>query len=55
MTEMLASVGAVLTQCLSWLGSLMTTITATPILFVIVVAIPVISFTVGFARRLLGF
>lgn len=55
MTEMLTSVGNVFSQCLSWLGDLMTTITATPILFTIVVAIPVISFTVGFARRLLGF
>lgn len=55
MTEMLSSVGNVFTQCLAWLGDLMTTITATPILFIIVVAIPVISFTVGFARRLLGF
>lgn len=55
MTEMLASVGNVFTQCIAWLGELMAAITATPVLFIIVVAIPVISFTVGFARRLLGF
>lgn len=55
MTELISSVSTVFTQCLAWLGELMTTITSTPILFIIVVAIPVISFTVGFARRLLGF
>lgn len=54
MTDLLSSVGNVFTQCLTWLGELMTTITATPILFVLVIAIPVISFVIGFTRRLLG-
>lgn len=55
MADLLTSVGSVFTQCIGWLGELMTAITATPVLFFIVVAIPVISFTVSFARRLLGF
>lgn len=53
MTDFLSAVGTLWTQIMTWLGSLSTTILATPIL-AIGFYILVISFTVGLFIRIAG-
>lgn len=52
MTTFLASIGEVFTQAVIWVGDILTLITTEPALLVMVIAMPVIGFSVGLLGRL---
>lgn len=52
MADFLALVGQFFTQAISWLGTVLTTITGNPALLVMVLAMPICGFAVGLLSRL---
>lgn len=53
MTTFLTDVGTFFTQAISWLGTVLSTVVSSPVLLVLVIAMPVIGFSVGLLRRLI--
>lgn len=54
MTELLTQVGAVFTQAISWVGTVGSTITDTPVLMLFCVATPLCGLGIGMFKRLLS-
>lgn len=54
MADIFTGVTTVLTNILTYIGNVATTITAQPILLLFVIAVPVISFAVGLLSRLVN-
>ena len=52
MASFLADIGVFFTQSVTWLTSIMSTITASPALTVLVLAMPICGFAVGLLGRL---
>lgn len=52
MTQMLTDIGSFFTQSIEWLGEILTTITGSPALLIMCIAMPVIGFSVGLLGRL---
>lgn len=50
MTEFLTTIGTVVTQCITWIGSVCTMILSQPLL-IFPIAIGVISLVIGIVRR----
>lgn len=53
MTTLLTGIGSFFTQCVDWLGDVLTVITGNPALLILVIAMPVIGFSVGLLNRLI--
>ena len=53
-TELLTNIGSFFTQSVDWLGDILTTITGNPALLILVIAMPVIGFSVGLLKRLIS-
>lgn len=53
MSAMLTDIGAFFTQSVTWLGTVLTTITGNPALLILCIAMPVIGFSVGLLNRLI--
>ena len=53
MTTLLTGIGSFFTQSITWLGTVLTTITGNPALLILVIAMPVIGFSVGLLNRLI--
>ena len=53
MTAFLTDIGTFFTQSLTWLGSVMSTVTTNPALTVLVLAMPICGFAVGLLSRLI--
>lgn len=54
MSELLSSVGAVFTQCVTWVGTVASTIAAQPILLLSCVGVPLCGIGIGMFKRLLS-
>lgn len=52
-STLLANIGSFFTSAISWLGTVLSTITGSPALLILVIAMPVIGFAVGLLRRLI--
>lgn len=52
-TSILQNVGSVVTESISWMGDFLTEITSNPILFIFVVAVPLVGLGVGLLNRLI--
>lgn len=52
LSAMLGNVGTFFTEAIGWLGEVMDIISTNPILFTIVVAIPVAGVAIGYCSRL---
>ena len=52
MAALLTDLGLFFTQCLTWVGSLLTVVTSTPALLIMCIAMPVVGFGVGLLCRL---
>ena len=52
MTQLLTDIGAFFTQSVDWLGDVLTTITGSPALLIMCIAMPVCGFAVGLLGRL---
>lgn len=53
MTTLLGGIGSFFTQSVEWLGDVLTVITGNPALLILVIAMPVIGFSVGLLNRLI--
>jgi hypothetical protein len=53
MTTLLTGIGSFFTQSVEWLGDVLTVITGNPALLILVIAMPVIGFSVGLLNRLI--
>lgn len=53
MTTLLTGIGSFFTQAFEWLGDVLTVITGNPALLILVIAMPVIGFSVGLLNRLI--
>jgi len=53
MTTLLTGIGSFFTQSVDWLGDVLTVITGNPALLILVIAMPVIGFSVGLLNRLI--
>ena len=53
MTTLLTGIGSFFTQSVEWLGNVLTVITGNPALLILVIAMPVIGFSVGLLNRLI--
>lgn len=53
MTDFLTQIGTFFTQSITWLGDVLDTVTASPALLVMVIAMPVVGFAVGLLSRLI--
>lgn len=53
MTTLLSGIGSFFTQSVEWLGDVLTVITGNPALLILVIAMPVIGFSVGLLNRLI--
>lgn len=54
MADLLSAVGSVFTQCITWVGSVATTVAGQPILLLACVAVPLCGIGVGMFNRLLS-
>ena len=54
MTALLTNIGTFFTQAVTWLGAILDEITGNPALLILVIAMPVIGFSVGLLKRLMG-
>ena len=52
LANILTNIGAFFTQLISWFGALAETIVSNPILFIFLVAVPVVGIVIGFILRL---
>lgn len=53
MTTLLSGIGEFFTQSVSWLGTILNTITGNPALLILCIAMPIIGFSVGLLNRLI--
>lgn len=53
MTTLLTGIGSFFNQSVEWLGDVLTVITGNPALLILVIAMPVIGFSVGLLNRLI--
>lgn len=53
MESFLTSIGTFFTQALTWLGDALDTVTGSPVLTVMVLAMPICGFAVGLLSRLI--
>lgn len=53
MTTLLTGIGSFFTQAVEWLGDVLTVIIGNPALLILVIAMPVIGFSVGLLNRLI--
>lgn len=53
MTTLLTGIGSFFTQSVEWVGDVLTVITGNPALLILVIAMPVIGFSVGLLNRLI--
>lgn len=53
MSAFLTDIGTFFTQAVDWLGQILTTVTDSPALLVLVIAMPVCGFAVGLLSRLI--
>lgn len=53
MTAFLTSIGEFFTQSITWLGNVLDVVTENPALLVMVIAMPVVGFSVGLLSRLI--
>lgn len=53
MAALLSDIGTFFTQAISWLSTVLSTITSSPALLILVIAMPVIGFAVGLLNRLI--
>lgn len=53
MTTLLTGIGSFFTKSFEWLGDVLTVITGNPALLILVIAMPVIGFSVGLLNRLI--
>ena len=53
MTSFLTNIGTFFTQSISWLGDVLDTVIASPALTVMVLAMPIVGFSVGLLSRLI--
>lgn len=53
MTTLLTGIGSFFTKSVEWLGNVLTAITGNPALLILVIAMPVIGFSVGLLNRLI--
>lgn len=53
MATFLSSIGSFFTQCVTWMGDLLTTISETPALAVVVFGMVITGFVVGLLGRLI--
>lgn len=53
MTELITSVSTVVTAAVGWVGDWVTEITATPLLVLFVVAVPLVGLGIGALNRLI--
>jgi len=53
MESFLSNIGAFFTQCITWLGTCLDTITGNPALTVLCLAMPICGFAVGLLGRLI--
>lgn len=51
--QVIGDVGTFFTAAIDWLGTVVSTITSTPLLIVMVIAMPVAGFAVGLLSRLI--
>lgn len=54
MSALLTDIGTFFTQAITWLGDVLDTITGSPALLILVIAMPVIGFSVSLLRRLIN-
>ncbi len=53
MTTFLGNIGTFFTQSITWLGDVLDTVSASPELTVMVLAMPIVGFAVGLLSRLI--
>lgn len=53
MADFLSQIGTFVTQSITWMGDVLTEVTATPALLVMVLAMPICGFAVGLLSRLI--
>ena len=53
MEALLTDIGTFFTQSITWLGTVLNTITSNPALLILCIAMPVIGFSVGLLNRLI--
>lgn len=53
MTAFLENIGTFFTQSVTWLGDVLDTVTASPALTIMVLAMPIVGFAVGLLGRLI--
>lgn len=53
MSAFLTEIGTFFTQCMTWLGDVLDIVVANPALLVLVIAMPVVGFSVGLLSRLI--
>lgn len=53
MDSFLTEIGTFFTQAISWLGNVLNTVTSSPALLVMVLAMPICGFAVGLLSRLI--
>lgn len=53
MTTLLTGIGSFFSQSVEWLGDVLTVIIGNPALLILVIAMPVIGFSVGLLNRLI--
>lgn len=53
MKTLLSGIGEFFTQSVSWLGTILNTITGNPALLILCIAMPIIGFSVGLLNRLI--
>ena len=53
MDTLLSNIGTFFTTAVSWLGTILNTITSNPALLILCIAMPIIGFSVGLLNRLI--
>ena len=53
MATLLADIGTFFTQSITWLGDVLDTVTGSPALLIMVIAMPIVGFAVGLLSRLI--
>lgn len=53
MATLLGDIGTFFTQSITWLGDVLDTVTASPALLIMVIAMPIVGFAVGLLSRLI--
>lgn len=53
MTAILSEIGSFFTQSVTWMGDILNTVTESPALLILVIAMPVVGFSFGLLGRLI--